>query len=1105
MLRETIWQLAHETNVFADWRGFADAALPGDRPAGFLRWCSRMIMSTGLSDGWWWFPYLALALLLGGSAYLVLPRRLMSNSRKWRVAVAASCFLLAALYVIVPVVATGSFVWDETECSFPVMNPLGTLLAIWIFAALRGRSGEGAASPSSSRATVRGSGALAASEQSDTRGIVPRGSGALAASLFCALICALLFVPFGLYPLASLLALLVCQVSRNIRRRGAAACMMCLVSAALAAVCVGVERRHLYDDLSWREAFESSHAVRLRWNPGGPELARQLRMERAVVSCDWNGVMKTAGQGDDVMLRMETAYRILAQYRLERLPDDLFKFPVNSPHTLESEDQRLMDGYLLFFEYGLLQQARCYAMELVSKHSWRPDYYRVLGDTALIQGRTHEARRHYSQLARVPFRRGLAEKRLKCADGGAMPSELAEVAQMAKALDRLAGSTSGLELFRLDNLVERHVYERYGKLREAPDGMMKMHVAALLLDCEIDRLVSESALVDRLYPGHWPVPVQEAVLMHAGRLDQSAQKDYLKGVRPGVVQREVFERMRRFSEARDKLGAKVSQADAERMWREFRGTYPIYEWLVAGCMPDRPRREGERPRGPLGEAAPSPLQSKAPPVASSLGEAAPSPLQTPSPPVLLPDYLGITMPPNIAPLNFRLASGGAGKASMTAKDGSIIETQSRPDGLFAWDAREWRAFLDAHRGEGLEVRISREGCADVVATNMVSRSPIDSHLTYRLIEPSYEHFGEMGIYQRDLETFAERPLYRNVQMDRGQCVNCHTYNRSDPGQYLFHTRAVAGGTHVVSGKWGVRKLDLASVGMFGPGVYPAWHPSGDMIVFSVNETRQCFYASNPDKVEVFDMRSDLMLYSLADDAATPVEASDEWFETFPTWSPDGSRLYSVRAKMPFDVLPQDFKERHELVRRHIHDFRYVLVVRDFDAGSREFSEPRVVYDGGKGRSVTFPRVSPDGRWLVMTVGPYGNFHVWHNAADLCILDLSAIPRGSGALAASDQGSACECPVVRMLDELNSPMSESYHTFSRSGEWMVFSSRRADGSYTRPHFAAFDASTGRFSKPFVLPVEDPECHDRRMLSYNIPEFSVGPVRESPSALRRLVNQ
>ena len=450
-----------------------------------------------------------------------------------------------------------------------------------------------------------------------------------------------------------------------------------------------------------------------------------------------------------------------------------------------------------------------------------------------------------------------------------------------------------------------------------------------------------------------------------------------------------------------------------------------------------------------------------------------------------PDYLGIEIPPNIAPLNFRLTSGEGGKVSMKAADGSRIETAAKDGGLFAWNAGEWRKFLEAHRGESVEVRISREGSADIVATNAISTAPIDSHLTYRLIEPSYGHFGEMGIYQRDLGSFAERPLYRNVQTDIGQCVNCHTYNASDPGQYMFHTRVKKGGTHVVSRKWSVKKLDLKADGMVGPGVYPAWHPTGDFIAFSVNETRQSFYSSNHDKVEVFDIRSDIALYSLSDDSLTPVETSEEWLETFPTWSPGGRRLYSVRARNPLGSVPPDENGRYELARRHFRDFRYALVVRDFDAERREFSEPRVVYDG-EGRSVTLPRVSPDGRWLVMTVGPYGNFHVWHGKSDLCILDLS-----TGA--------------ARMLDELNSPMPESYHTFSRSGDWMVFSSRRADGSYTRPQFARFDSAAGRFSKPFALPVEDPNDNDRRMLSYNIPTFSDGQVGETQTFLRRLVSR
>ena len=67
--------------------------------------------------------------------------------------------------------------------------------------------------------------------------------------------------------------------------------------------------------------------------------------------------------------------------------------------------------------------------------------------------------------------------------------------------------------------------------------------------------------------------------------------------------------------------------------------------------------------------------------------------------------------------------------------------------------------------------------------------------------------------------------------------------------------------------------------------------------------------------------------------------------------------------------------------------------------------------------------------------------------------------------------------------------------------MVFSSRRDDGAYTRPYIAAFDPATGTFGHPFLLPVEDPAEHDRRMFSYNVPEFSSGRVGMSPRKFRK----
>ena len=448
---------------------------------------------------------------------------------------------------------------------------------------------------------------------------------------------------------------------------------------------------------------------------------------------------------------------------------------------------------------------------------------------------------------------------------------------------------------------------------------------------------------------------------------------------------------------------------------------------------------------------------------------------------VFPAYFGVEVPPNIAPLNFDV-SGAKGTVRATMRAGGDVLAAEGP--RIRWPAKAWRAFLGRHAGEDYEIRIDLADGGGLKATNRVSRFPVDSHLTYRLVRPGYSDFDVMGVWQRDLTTFDERPLYRNVQVSRTQCVNCHVYNAADPSTYLFHTRLDRDGVQIVSPRYGRRKRRISMPDGLGA-VYPAWHPSGDFIAFSANETFQVFYEANPDVIEVADKRSDLLLYSLADDAAVPVESSLSDFECFPAWDPAGRNLYTSRARTGLAEAGRDRFTDGGAGLSALTNLCYDLVVRSFDPATRAFSEPRILVDGpASRRSVTLPRVSPDGRWLVMAVGPYGVFHVWHGGADLWILDLA-----NGA--------------VRPLAELNSPRSESYHCFSRNGRWMVFSSRREDGAYTRPYLAAFDPEKGTFSRPFLLPVEDPADHRRRMWSYNVPEFSAGPVRESPRDLHRLV--
>lgn len=82
-----------------------------------------------------------------------------------------------------------------------------------------------------------------------------------------------------------------------------------------------------------------------------------------------------------------------------------------------------------------------------------------------------------------------------------------------------------------------------------------------------------------------------------------------------------------------------------------------------------------------------------------------------------------------------------------------------------------------------------------------------------------------------------------------------------------------------------------------------------------------------------------------------------------------------------------------------------------------------------------------------------------------------------------------------MEGINSQDTESYHSWSSNGCWMVVSSRREDGNFTRPFIAHVDKQ-GRATKPFVLPQADPDFHRQFMKSYNIPEFMRGPVAVKP---------
>ena len=454
-------------------------------------------------------------------------------------------------------------------------------------------------------------------------------------------------------------------------------------------------------------------------------------------------------------------------------------------------------------------------------------------------------------------------------------------------------------------------------------------------------------------------------------------------------------------------------------------------------------------------------------------------------PAIYPDYCNVTVPCNIAPLNFMLPASECEEcvARFTMPDGkqqtygSGVKVQIPED--------EWHDMLEASKGKSMKVEVWGKKDGNWLAYSpfeiRVAEEPIDDYVSYRLIDPTYVAWSYMEIAQRNVTNFEESQIFNNeiTSNDRkiGQCINCHSYQNYKTDNMIFHVRLSNSGTVIVNdGK--VSRVNLKRDYTISSGVYPSWHPTAKIIAFSTNQTRQAFHTSNPNKLEVYDLASDLILYDVTTDSVSVVSADPDLLEVYPTWSPDGKYLYYCKS-VP---LPEEMRDKD--IRTTYKKVQYNMYRRSFDLATHKFGEEELVYDAAsKDRSVTLPRISPDGRYILFAEGQYGCFHIRHRDGDIVCLPLEG-----KTLPLVKDSTAID------LTGLNSDgFADSYPTWSSNGRWIMCSSRRGDGNFSRLYFSYF--KNGKVEKAFLLPQEDPEHNSFRLKCYNRPEFMVEPVKIS----------
>ena len=245
-------------------------------------------------------------------------------------------------------------------------------------------------------------------------------------------------------------------------------------------------------------------------------------------------------------------------------------------------------------------------------------------------------------------------------------------------------------------------------------------------------------------------------------------------------------------------------------------------------------------------------------------------------------------------------------------------------------------------------------------------------------------------------------------------------------------------------------------------------PDGRYVISTVKD--RAVFVATPEiafSQLFFPIKGILVVYDTQTGTYQPLPGADDaaYVQSNPTWSPDGksvvfarSKVYRSAAIAEARTILLDEKDVPEFINdENKEPFKYDLYRVPFNDGRGGNAEP-IAGASHNGMSNYFAKFSPDGKWIVFCKAE--NYMLLMPDSELYI-----IPAEGGE--------------ARRL-RANTPLMNSWHSFSSNSRWLVFSSK-ANTPYTQLFLTHIDAE-GRSTPPVVL--ERFTGSDR---AANIPEF------------------
>jgi tetratricopeptide (TPR) repeat protein len=324
--------------------------------------------------------------------------------------------------------------------------------------------------------------------------------------------------------------------------------------------------------------------------------------------------------------------------------------------------------------------------------------------------------------------------------------------------------------------------------------------------------------------------------------------------------------------------------------------------------------------------------------------------------------------------------------------------------------------------------------------------------------------------------FINQPESRLLIHDLHTCANCHSFSadgktmgidvdgpKNDKGLYAVVP---------IKANMSIRNQDMVSwnsdmsVGKSRVGFMSQVSPDGQYVLSTFAGQGQnipsSFFVQNFKDyrfVQVFyPTRGILAVYNRATGLREPLPGADDpkYVQTDGVWSPDGKFIVFARAdaKDPYtdgQELPTHANDPNEV------QIQYSLYRIPFNGGKGGQPEP-ILGAANNGMSNNFPKVSPDGRWIVFV--KCRNGQLMRPDSQLYIVPVSG-------------------GVARRM-RCNTALMNSWHSFSPNGRWLVFSSK-SRSVYTQMYLTHIDEK-GQDSPPIYI---DNSTASNRAV--NLPEF------------------